>query len=62
MAHLLIWWIFAILGIAVLIKPVFGDRHEKSDEDRALSILRECYARGEIDKEEFNARKRELGK
>jgi putative membrane protein len=61
MAHMLIWWIFAVLGIALLIKLVFGDRQGKSDEDRALSILRERYARGEIDKEEFNARKRELG-
>lgn len=66
MAHMLVWWIFAILGIALLVKLVFGDRRNgdqrKSDEDRALSILRERFARGEIDKEEFDARKRELGK
>lgn len=61
MIHMLIWWIFAILVIALLVKLVFGDRR-KSDDDRALSILRERYARGEIDKEEFDARKHELGK
>lgn len=62
MAHMLIWWIFAILGIALLVKLVFGDRRSQSGEDRALSILRERFARGEIDKEEFDVRKRELGK
>lgn len=28
--------------------------------DEALEILRRCYARGEIDKQEFEARKRDL--
>jgi putative membrane protein len=62
MAHMLVWWIFAVLGIAVLAKLAFSGRHSESYEDRALSILRERYARGEIDKEEFDARKRELDK
>ena len=29
--------------------------------DEALEILRQRYARGEIDKQEFDARKRDLG-
>lgn len=62
MLHMLVWWIFAILVIALLAKLVFGSRNSESQGDRALAILRERYARGEIDKEEFDARKRDLAK
>lgn len=61
MAHMLVWWILIILGIVVLAKLAFGNRRGDSGEDRALFILRERYARGEISKEEFDARKRDLG-
>ena len=32
----------------------------RTEEDRAMAILRERYARGEIDKAEFDTRKRDL--
>ncbi|MDH3321032.1 MAG: SHOCT domain-containing protein [Betaproteobacteria bacterium] len=60
--HMVLWWFLIILGIVVLAKWLFGGRSgHASGEDRALSILRERYARGEIDKTEFEARKRDLG-
>jgi uncharacterized membrane protein len=34
--------------------------HYSGSHDRAKSILRERYARGEIDKADFEARKRDL--
>ena len=37
---------------------VHGDRGRR---DEALEILRQRYARGEIDKQEFDTRKRDLG-
>ena len=70
MIHMVLWWFLIILGIVVLAKWLFsgtgtgsGDsgRSLRELEDRALSILRERYAPGEIDKAEFEARKRDLG-
>jgi putative membrane protein len=48
-----------VLGIRWLATQGREDRPDRSD--RALDILRERYARGEIDKEEFDARRRDLG-
>lgn len=62
--HMLLWWLLIILGIVVLARWGFGGGHRggRADgEDRALAILRERYARGEIDKAEFDARGRDLG-
>lgn len=64
LVHMVLWWFLIILGIVVLAKWLFGSSSgggsRISTEDRALAILRERYARGEIDKTEFEARKRDL--
>ena len=62
LVHVL-WWVLLILGIVALARWLFSGGHSvrRSEEDRALSILRERYARGEIDKADFDARKRDLG-
>lgn len=61
--HMVLWWFLIILGIVVLAKWLFGGSGggRAAGEDRALAILRERYARGDIDKAEFDARKRDLG-
>ena len=61
--HMFLWWVLIVLGIVVLAKwLISGSRGgHPTGEDRALGILRERYARGEIGKEEFEARKRDLG-
>lgn len=59
--HMLLWWVLIILGIVVLARWAFGGGPGRGpSEDRAIAILRERYARGEIDKAEFEARKRDL--
>lgn len=62
MVHMILWWVLLVLAIALLAKWLFGgSRRPPPPEDRALAILRERYARGEIGKEEYEARRRDLG-
>ena len=59
--HLLWWGLAACVVVWLLRRPHGGHcQHGPRSEDRALAILRERYARGEIDKTEFEARKRDL--
>ena len=59
-----IFWGLVILGVVFLVKWIFGSSRKKdqglSASSNAMEILKERYARGEIDKEEFEARKRDL--
>lgn len=59
--HILWWALAACVVVWLLRRPHSGHcGHRSPGEDRALAILRERYARGEIDKTEFEARKRDL--
>ncbi len=59
MVVMLVFWGLVIAGLVVAIRWLVNaggsPRH-----DRALEILRERYARGEINKDEFEARQRDL--
>ena len=60
MLMMLVFWGLVIAGLVLGIRwLVRQGRDERAD--RALEILRERYARGEINKEEFDARRRDLG-
>lgn len=59
----LLFLIFLIVGGIWIVQGAIrrGDfSKERSSSDRAVEILRERYARGEISKEEFEERKRDL--
>lgn len=57
---ILVFWLFLILGVVALIR-YFGNSRESSDKDKSpLDILKERYAKGEIDKKEFEEMKRDL--
>ena len=61
--HMVLWWVLIILGIAVLAKWFFrsGAQDGRASGARAFEILKERYARGEIGKDEFEQKKRDLG-
>jgi putative membrane protein len=58
----LLFWILLIVVIVGVAKWLFdrGPREPSSRRD-ALDILKERYARGEIDREEFERKRRDLG-
>jgi putative membrane protein len=63
---MLILWVAVIVAIVVLIRWLIlssrtgGPRASHDDEDTALAILKKRYARGEIDKQEFEEKKKDL--
>ena len=60
MFMMLVFWGLVVTGIVLGIRWLARQGREERT-DRALDILRERYARGEINKEEFDARRRDLG-
>jgi len=56
---MMLFWIVVIIGVVLGIRWLIG-QGKASGSDSALEILRQRYARGEINKEEFEARKRDL--
>jgi putative membrane protein len=59
MLMMLVLWGVVIAGIVLSIRWLARQGREERP-DRALDILRERYARGEINKEDFEARRRDL--
>ncbi len=62
---MLIFWVAVIVGIIFLIRWLVVSSHAvgqgtSQGTDTALDILRKRYARGEINKEEFEEKKKDL--
>ena len=57
--HMVLWWVLVVLGIVVLAKWLFAGAG-RTGGVRALEVLKERYARGEIGKDEFDQKKRDL--
>jgi putative membrane protein len=59
MVMMLVFWGVLIAGIVLAIRWLAG-QGGRPRADRAFDILRERYARGEINKDEFDAKQRDL--
>ena len=52
----LIFWVLIIAGVVLIMQWLFGRKKES-----ALDILKQRYARGEIDKAAFEGMKKDIG-
>lgn len=61
---MLLWWALIILAVVALVRWLAGQgtgsRNPRDYEKPPLEVLKERYARGEIDKKEFEEKKRDL--
>lgn len=58
---MILWWALVIVGLVALIKWLLGSSTAAGTRT-PLDILKERYARGEIDREEFEQKKANLEK
>lgn len=59
---MMLWWVLVVVAIVVLVLWLTKapQRGSSTGRDPALDILRERYARGEIDEQEFEKKKHDL--
>jgi len=56
----ILWWIIIVTVVVVITKLTSPRQGIQFKEDSAIEILKKRYARGEISKEEFEEKKKDL--
>lgn len=62
MILMVVWWVLIIVAIVALIRWIAGKSacNECGHAKSAMNVLKERYARGEIDRQEFEEKKKDL--
>jgi len=60
---MILFWVVIIVGVVVLARWLLGDlgQNDKAGGKSALDVLKERYASGAIDREEFEQKRRDIG-
>ena len=56
----LIFWVIVLIGVALLVQKLIADQRREPPESRALDVLSQRYAKGEIDREEYLRRRQDI--
>jgi len=54
------WWFLIIALIVIVVRALISSNKQNTTADTPMDILKRRYANGEIDKEEFEERKKDM--